>query len=286
MCLYGEQQTLQALLAADVVMALVDCTHPASGAAAGGAAAVAPPSSEPLQQAACEALSGLAGFNAETRAKIFGLLVGPLNSDAAAPSACQALRTVAGSSPDCFLEIEKQGTALPRIVQLVATCGPESLHQPILLLAGMLRWCPLVLETAVKRSKAAEASRQSTGGPSAGSAPAPSKPGAAGPSDAAAKKPRAPGLDADLAQALISALTRGDLPTRVATAATCGFMARHDEYARGLLAKGGAVPLLFDVARTAPSDTPWWEEAMVAISVMVGEGWGRRRGLGGLGHRG
>ena len=29
---------------------------------------------------------------------------------------------------------------------------------------------------------------------------------------------------------------------------------------------------LFEVAKSAPSTTPWWEEAMVALSTMVGMG--------------
>ncbi|KAG1657860.1 hypothetical protein FOA52_014617 [Chlamydomonas sp. UWO 241] len=245
MCVYGEAKPTQAaLLEADILMVLAEATHVGDAK---------------LLVAAATALSGLTAISAETRARIFGILLGPLNSPDAAAQTCEAIRIVAGSSPDCYLEVERLGAAtlMPRLVQLIAVPGAGAL-QPVLLLASLARYSPSAGEAAVRAAAVPALVSVMQGGDWP-------------------LRTAAAATVGFLVRHDDKACNAGDWPLRTAAAATVGFLVRHDDKARNAVATGGGLTALFGVARGAPVGTPWWDEAMVGLSSMATLHAGSRR---------
>ncbi|GAX85156.1 hypothetical protein CEUSTIGMA_g12574.t1 [Chlamydomonas eustigma] len=132
MCLYGEEESRHLLLKADIVTLLVECTK----------------HGDDLAQVACQCLSGMTHLP-EARPTIFGSFVGHLSSSTGAGRACMAISLVAGSSSDCYLELEKEG-AVQKVVNLISTVPPAELLPPVKLLCGLAKWSPSAGHKAYK----------------------------------------------------------------------------------------------------------------------------------------
>ncbi len=256
MCLYGNQATHLALMAKDVITLLVDCTK--GGGAAGGG--------DQYQTLACQALSGMTrGLGEPEKIEVNVEVPSPEGSGlppktetrvVVKPAGYRARKQIFGSFLGLLSSKTEAGEAC-RCITSVASASPD---------------CYIQLEEQGAIPKVVELIRDSK--PSAVMAPLLLLCGLVRWSPDASTASVKAGADG----ALTKVMGECDLATKVVCCACCGFIIRHNEKAREKLGREGLLAHLLDVAQKAPCTLPHWEEAMVALSLMVRAGVNGRGG--------
>lgn len=261
MCVHGGGRARDALVQRhDIILHLVDASK-LEGAPLPQLALQPPPCTPAtLGQAAAEALAALAADRDAWRRQVFAQ-VGPFlesSSTALASSACHVLAAAVGDSAAGAEALCEAGAVGP-LVGLIQRAASGSGHG--------------TPGSKQAQGTAADAAAQSQGQQQQHEALA----GRAvqlllvlcrGGGAAATAAVDARGVPALLQ--LVAAAPGRPADLRVTAAAALGHLLRKSDGARDQAMAAGGLPLLLELARSAPADTPLWEDAMGALAAQAG----------------